>query len=1287
MSRSVDERANAEDTVGRSEEREAFLFRLGDAIRPLRDPASIPSETCQLLGTYLRANRVIYGEIDGDVYTVTDNYVDGVTAMTAPVRWTDFAGGIGDECDRDGVLVVNDTETDPRTERARETLKAAEIGAYVALPQMKDGRVVSAFGVHSRTARVWTSDEITLVRRVTDRIWAALELRRAEAALRERGERLAFLLRLNDALRPLHDPSDVQEAAARLLGEHLQVSRVGYAEIEGHEYVIRCEYVRGVPPLAGRGPVGAFVPSLLEAYRRGETVVVNDVGTDPRLTEAERTAMGTREIAAFVGVTLLKDGQVIAAFGANQATPRAWKPPEVELVRDVAERTWDAVQRARAEAALRESEERLRLAQVGGMVGVWDWNLTIGRVTWSPELETIFGVEANTVRSYGDFSARVHPDDLAGVESKRDAAIRAHKPFELEFRIVLPSGETRWLSAWGRGFYDEHGRVVRVIGNNVVITERKRLEEALRRREERLAFLLTLNDTLRPLNDPVEMQNVTVRLLGEHLRVNRVAYSVIDGEDYIVKASYDHGVAPVRGRGPIRPYGAKLFEAYQRGEPVRVSDVRTDSRFTDAERANLLALGVVAFLLVMLHKEGRWVASLGVNTVTPRDWTDDEVTLLDEAAERMWLAAERAEREWRLQLALDASGAGCWTRETGANHVDWDEGFLRLYQVAPDEPRTFETWVSRIHEEDRRKVFDLVDETRRPKKDAWDTTFRIVRPDGTVSWIQSLGRVERDAAGAVTRLAGLELDVTARRQVEEMLQARRDEEHNRELKLLLETATQGIASVDAKGTIVTANRMLGTMFGWQPGELIGQPIERLIPSAVRDTHEQHRTNYFAAPHPRPMGGGLDLMGERRDGSTFPIEVTLNHVVTSGGGRAFAFVTDITDRQARTAELEHRMKQLSRLASDLTLAEQRAREQLAKTLHDGLQQQLAVTALLVEQQLNRDTQEGTPAPLLGRAKRELDEAIDAARTLSVELSPPLLQSAGLPTALTWLADWTRRKYGLDVHISADPLADSTRKDVRALLFESVRELLFNVVKHAEVNHVTVDVALQAADMLRITVADQGIGFDPEGLIERAKAGNVGWGLFSIRERVTLLGGRFEIESAPGRGTRFRLIAPTGESPGGVDAHRAASHVVVDPPASDLAGGFASAHALRIVIADDHAAFRRVLRELLDERPQLRVVGEAANGLEAIAQAHALQPDVVLMDIAMPLMDGVEATRHLRAELPLIHILGVSMQPRMEGPHAIEQAGAAGFFVKGVDTQRMIDHLMSVHAGRRGSTHAN
>jgi len=279
---------------------------------------------------------------------------------------------------------------------------------------------------------------------------------------------------------------------------------------------------------------------------------------------------------------------------------------------------------------------------------------------------------------------------------------------------------------------------------------------------------------------------------------------------------------------------------------------------------------------------------------------------------------------------------------------------------------------------------------------------------------------------------------------------------------------------------------------------------------------------------------------------------------------------------------------------------------------------------------------------------------------------------LPAAFAWLADWTRQQYGLRVEISADPLADSTRKDVRTLLFESVRELLFNVVKHAHVARASVDLARTPDGALSITVADQGIGFDPATVVD---TGQAGWGLFSIRERLTLMGGRFEIDSAPGQGTRFHLIAPRGPSH---DASMKTSpSTFAGLPASPDTLVAGSSRRLRILIVDDHAPVRKALRGLLEARSEFQVAGEATNGVEAIAQAHAIKPDVILMDVSMPEMDGIEATQRLHAEAPSILVFGLSMQARPAGRHAIEDAGAAGFFTKGVDTVSLMNELLTIH----------
>jgi PAS domain S-box-containing protein len=1135
-----------------------FLITLNEQLRPLRDPVAIQEVGVRLLGEHLRASRVHYAHIDGDEFVISRSYADGVPPLTGRGSLGRFGKAIVDACRRGETVAVDDVNTDPRfTDAEREQLLAGQTAAFVDTPLIKDGHWLATFGIHSATPRTWARDQIALVEVTAERMWGAGERARAEVALGRSETRQAFLRRLNDTIRPLADPARILQGTCRLLGTHLRVNRVAYGEIEGDDCIIVHDYVDGVPSLAGHVQWRNLGGSRTADILKGWTLSVNDTSTESH-TSAERAALQAADIGAYICPLLIKNGRFVGAFGIHSRSPRVWTPDEIALVQEVADRIWAALEHRRAEAELRANGERL-------------------------------------------------------------------------------------------------------------------------------AFLLRLNDAVRRLSDPAAIQETAARQLCEHLGAARVGYAELGGREYLIRREHTRGVEPLVGM-PVRiVVRGALGDALRRGETIVVNDVQADQRLSDDDRAAFRSVHIAAVVGVARFKDAQMVAAFGVNHDTPRAWTTGEIELVREVAERTWDAGDRAraeaalrEQKTRLRLALEASAGGSWTWEPRTNDSDWDDALRAQFGFTPEEPPLFETFLTRVHVEDRPRMRRTLEDVLKTK-DTWDHTYRVSSPDGAVRWMQSLGRAERDATGRATRLTGLELDITERRRIEDALQASRDEAHDRTLRTLLEIATQGIVSADARGMLVFANRAVEAMFGWAPEELIGQPIERLIPSVFRDG-----TN---------PAGGLDLVGTRKDGSTFPIEVTVNHVPTAGGGRTFAFVTDITERQRaavalqdRTTELEYRTTQLRQMAWDLTLAEHHAREEIARTLHDGLQQLLVIVALTLEQLLKRETEGGAaPSELLAEAKQQLDEAIAVARSLNVELFPPVLQRSGLPAALTWLANWTQDKYKLRVEIGADPRADSTRKDVRTLLFESVRELLFNAVKYAQTDRVTLALELDADDQLCITVTDQGVGFQPARLDDRSSPGQVGWGLFRIRERLTLLGGRMDIDSAPGRGTRVRLVAPRDaaqEAVAGANELRLA----LTGAASTVDDDHASPDALRILIVDDHPAVRRALREMLHQRPQLSVVGDASNGFEAIAHAYTLQPDVILMDVAMPHMDGVEATARIRAELPNIRILGMSMLARNEAADAIEHAGAAGFFVKGTDTQRLIDHLLAFHASHGAAERA-
>jgi signal transduction histidine kinase len=194
------------------------------------------------------------------------------------------------------------------------------------------------------------------------------------------------------------------------------------------------------------------------------------------------------------------------------------------------------------------------------------------------------------------------------------------------------------------------------------------------------------------------------------------------------------------------------------------------------------------------------------------------------------------------------------------------------------------------------------------------------------------------------------------------------------------------------------------------------------------------------------------------------------------------------------------------------------------LHDQLQQLLIAAKFRVGALRGRVSGE-EQLKAVEQVDELLDESIKASRVLTIELSPPILYDAGLVPALEWLARWMREKHGLTTAVDAREEAEPASEDVRALVFEAVRELLFNVVKHAQIDEATVLVERTPANEIAVTVEDTGAGFDPAAAQDRRSG--AGFGLFSIRERIGLIGGRMDMQTVPGKGTRVILRVPASD----------------------------------------------------------------------------------------------------------------------------------------------------------------
>ena len=297
-------------------------------------------------------------------------------------------------------------------------------------------------------------------------------------------QRLDFLVRLSDRLRGLHEPIEVITAAQEMLGEHLKTSRVGYGEVEETERYFTTErnWTDGtVQHQTGTHDLTAFGPDIHGALKRGETLVVHDAALDPRTNSPEHlAAFAALEFSAVVTCSLIKRGRMVAALYVHNRTPRLWSESEIKLIEDVAERTWDAVERARTEAALRKSEERLQLAlEASGVVGTWDWDIPSDRIYADDRFAAMFGVDPAAIAigvPLSDFTNGIHPDDREYVQDQIREALETGRHYAAEYRTIGSDGQTQWVAAQGRCYYAA-GQPVRFPGIVVDITERKRAEE------------------------------------------------------------------------------------------------------------------------------------------------------------------------------------------------------------------------------------------------------------------------------------------------------------------------------------------------------------------------------------------------------------------------------------------------------------------------------------------------------------------------------------------------------------------------------------------------------------------------------------------------------------------------------------------------------------------------------------------------------------------------------------------------------------------------------------------
>ncbi len=517
----------------------------------------------------------------------------------------------------------------------------------------------------------------------------------------------------------------------------------------------------------------------------------------------------------------------------------------------------------------------------------------------------------------------------------------------------------------------------------------------------------------------------------------------------------------------------------------------------------------------------------------------------------------------------------------------------------------------------------------------------------------------------------LEMQNEALRQAQTALESSRDRYAD-----LYDFAPVGYVTLDEQGIVREINLTASGMLGRARSSLAGRRFTLCVAQRERGRFRDYLQRCRGAASGTASAIELVIPAQEH-GERFVSLRTVVAVDPQTGERQYRVaITDITDQKRaeealarlneslerqvaeRTATARQRARDLRRMAAELNEVEHRERRRMAKLLHDDLQQLLLAIkmrlAVLTEDHTEKRKQQLEGLDAL------VDECLNTSRDLSRELSPPVLEHGSLSEVLTWLGAWFGDKYGLTVVVEAPEKSPGTEEHLRVFLFQAVRELLLNVVKHSGKMAARLRLSFRRGELV-IEVEDEGERFDPEALKSRLQQLE-GFGLFNIQERLEAVGGRLEIEKTPRGGACFRMIAPMAED---AESER------IETLSSRARAPRAAGSTIRLLVAEDHQVVREGLVGLLKGQKDFEVVGEAANGEQALQQAEVLQPDAILMDVDMPVVNGIEATRKIKRRWSNVVVVGLSFHEEGAVWRAMAEAGADAYVTKESPGEELVE----------------